>query len=309
MPVKILLQTPRDRAPQWQRALRAALPDATIAVWPEPMPEPDYVLVWKPPAEIFAHTRPKRAIFNLGAGVEVLLSVSGLPEAVPVIRLENAGMASQMAEYVTLAVLSAFREAREYAAQQRERRWQPRPPLVKDEFGVGILGLGLLGQAVARVLGTFSFPLSGWSATRKQISGIRAFAGTGELTDFLASARVLVCLLPSTPETRGLLDRAKLEHLPRGAHLINVARGNIVVEGDLLALLDEGHLAGATLDVFHEEPLPSGHPFWQHPKITLTPHTSAITVVEDSITQIAAKIGRLERGEAVTGIVDRVRGY
>jgi glyoxylate/hydroxypyruvate reductase A len=286
-----------------------ALPEALIAVWPDAMSGPDYALVWKPPAELFTRTRPQRAIFNLGAGVEALLSVPGLPEDVPVIRLENAGMASQMAEYVTLAVLSAFREAREYAAQQREGRWQPRPPLAKSEFGVGILGFGLLGQSVAHALGTFAFPLSGWSATHKRIPGVRTFAGPGELPPFLAAARVLVCLLPSTPDTRGLLDRANLGRLPRGAHLVNVARGNIVVEEDLVALLDDGHLAGATLDVFREEPLPSGHPFWHHRKITLTPHTSAITVVEDSIAQIAAKIARLERGESVTGIVDRARGY
>ena len=307
--MKILLQTPRDRAEQWQRALRAALPDATIAVWPDEMAEPDYALVWKPPAELFTRTRPKRAIFNLGAGVEALMAVPGLPEDVPVVRLENAGMASQMAEYVTLAVLAAFREAREYAAQQREARWQPRPPLAKHEFSVGILGFGLLGQEVAQAVATFAFPLSGWSATSKRIPGVRTFAGPGELPPFLASARVLVCLLPSTPETRGLLGRANLEQLPRGAHLVNVARGNIVVEGDLIALLDEGHLAGATLDVFHEEPLPASHPFWHHPKVTLTPHTSAITVIEDSITQIAGKIARLERGETVTGVVDRARGY
>jgi glyoxylate/hydroxypyruvate reductase A len=307
--VKILLQTPRDRSEQWQRALRAALPDAEIAVWPAAMEEPDYALVWKPPAEIFARTRPKRAIFNLGAGVEALLSVPGLPDDVPVIRLENAGMASQMAEYVTLAVLSAFREAREYAAQQRAGLWQPRPPLPKRDFGVGLLGFGVLGQAVARFLEIFEFPLSGWSATRKVFPGVTTFAGPRELAPFLASAHVLVCLLPSTPETRGLLDRTNLSRLPPGAHLVNVARGNIVVEPDLVALLDEGHLSGATLDVFHEEPLPAGHPFWHHPKVTLTPHTSAITVVDDSIAQIAAKIARLECGETVTGVVDRVRGY
>jgi glyoxylate/hydroxypyruvate reductase A len=307
--MKILLQTPRDRAEQWRRALRAAFPEATIAVWPEGMAEPDYALVWKPPAELFTRTRPQRAIFNLGAGVEALLSVPGLPKDVAVIRLETAGMAPQMAEYVTLAVLSAFREAREYAAQQRERLWRPRPPLEKREFGVGILGFGLLGQAVAQTLAGFAFPLSGWSATRKRVPGIDTFAGSDELPAFLATARVLVCLLPSTPDTRGLLNRATLGRLPRDAHLVNVARGSIVVEEDLVALLDEGHLAGATLDVFGEEPLPAGHPFWHHPKITVTPHTSAITVVQDSIAQIAAKIARLERGEMVTGIVDLVRGY
>ena len=164
-----------------------------------------------------------------------------------------------------------------------------RPRLPKSQFGVGILGFGVLGQAVAAALAPFAFLIRGWSAARKEVPGVESFAGLSELRAFLASSRVLVCLLPSTRETRDLLDKANLAHLPRGAHLVNVARGDIVVDEDLVALLDEGHLAGATLDVFREEPLPSTHPFWHHPKIALTPHTSAVTVIGDSVAQIAAK--------------------
>ena len=307
--MKIQLQAPRDEGAAWHKALVAALPAATIAAWPDTLPEPDYALVWKPPPELFVRVRPARAIFNLGAGVEVLLAMPSLPAGIPIVRLEDAGMAVQMAEYVTLAVLSAYRETAAYAAQQREGRWQPRPRIAKTEFGVGILGFGVLGQAVAADLARFGFPLSAWSTVRKDVSGVRSFAGQAELFAFLASARVLVCFLPSTRETRDLLDRATLSRLPRGAWLVNVARGPIVVDEDLIALLDEGHLAGATLDVFREEPLPPGHPFWHHPRITLTPHTSAVTQVEDSIAQVVSKIRRLERGEPVTGVVDRARGY
>ena len=303
------MQAPRDEGVTWGAALSAALPEAVVAVWPSVPSAIDYALVWKPPPELFARVRPSRAIFNLGAGVEALLGTAALPAGIPVIRLENAGMAVQMAEYVTLAVLRAFRESDAYAAQQREGRWQPRPRLAKSAFGVGILGFGVLGQAVAGMLAPFAFPLCAWSATRKELPGVRSFAGQAELHSFLAASRVLVCLLPSTPATRGLLDRANLSRLPRGAHVVNVARGEIVVDEDLVTLLDEGHLAGATLDVFRAEPLPPGHPFWHHPRIVLTPHTSAVTVVDDSIAQIAAKIRRLERGESVTGIVDRARGY
>jgi glyoxylate/hydroxypyruvate reductase A len=226
-----------------------------------------------------------------------------------VIRLEDAGMATQMAEYVTLAVLCSYRESAAYAEQQRERRWQPRPRLPKAQFGVGILGFGVLGQAVAAALMPFGFPLCGWSGARKEVSGVRSFAGRSELFDFLATARVLVCFLPSTPATRDLLDRSALSRLPRGAHVVNVARGGIVVDDDLIELLDDGHLASATLDVFRDEPLPGDHPFWHHPRITVTPHVSAVTVVEDSIAQVVDKMQRLERGEAVTGVVDRDRGY
>jgi glyoxylate/hydroxypyruvate reductase A len=307
--MRILVQAPRDEGATWGAALSAALPDAVVAVWPSVPSAIDYALVWKPPAELFARVRPEKAIFNLGAGVEVLLGTATLPEGIPVIRLENAGMAAQMAEYVTLAVLRAFRESDAYAAQQREARWQPRPRLAKSAFGVGILGFGVLGRAVAGAIAPFAFPLCAWSATRKELPGVQSFAGQAELHSFLAASRVLVCLLPSTPATRGLLDYANLSRLPRGAHVVNIARGDIVVDEDLVALLDGGHLAGATLDVFRAEPLPPGHPFWHHPRIILTPHTSAVTVVDDSIAQIAAKIRRLERGEPVTGIVDRARGY
>ena len=307
--MKILLATPRDRTETWRAALAAALPEATIALWPESPPEPEYVLVWKPPAEMFSRARPTKAIFNLGAGVNALLDVAGLPADIPVIRLEDAGMAAQMAEYVTLAVLRAYREADAYAAQQGKGHWQPRTRIAKAEFGVGILGFGVLGRPVAEALAPFGFPLSGWSRERKTVPSVKSFAGLAELPAFLGRARVLVCLLPVTSETRGLLDRANLARLPPGAHLVNIARGEIVVDDDLIALLDSGHLAGATLDVFREEPLPSDHPFWHHPRIKVTPHTSAVTMVDESIAQIVAKIRQLERGQTVTGIVDRTRGY
>ena len=285
------------------------MPEATITLWPEAPAEPDYALVWKPPAEVFARVRPKKAIFNLGAGVNALLDRPSLPADIPVIRLEDAGMALQMAEYVTLAVLRAYREADAYAAQQRRGLWQPRPRIAKAAFGVGILGFGVLGRAVAAALAPFGFPIAGWSRERKVASAVASFAGQAELSAFLARSSVLICLLPVTPETRGLLGRANLARLPAGAHLVNIARGEIVVDEDLVALLDAGHLAGATLDVFHEEPLPPGHPFWHHPQIVLTPHNSAVTLVDESIAQIATKIRQLERGESVTGVVDRARGY
>ena len=307
--VQILLQTPRDEGRAWLAALASALPDAAISVWPDAPVAPDYALVWKPPAELFARARPAKAIFNLGAGVEVLLAVPALPAGVPVIRLEDAGMAAQMGEYVTLAVLRAYRELDAYAAQQREGCWQPRPRIAKSAFGVGILGFGVLGRAVAEALAPFGFPLRAWSLSRKRSPGVESFAGRAELAPFLAASQMLVCLLPSTPQTRNLLDRATLGRLPPGAAFVNVARGDIVVEDDLVALLDEGHLAHATLDVFRTEPLPPGHPFWRHPRVTVTPHVSAVTLVEASVAQIAAKIRRLEQGLPVTGIVDRARGY
>jgi glyoxylate/hydroxypyruvate reductase A len=293
----------------WRDALAAALPEARIVLWPGQVAAPDYALVWKPPPELFAQVRPVKAICNIGAGVDALLAVPTLPADVPVLRLEDAGMAAQMAEYATLAVLAAYREQHAYALRQREGQWAPRSRIPKANFGVGILGFGLLGRAVAAALEPFGFPLAGWSRGRKAVPGVASFAGEGELSAFLARSRVLICLLPSTPDTRDLLDRERLAQLPAGAHVVNVARGDIVVDADLVALLDTGHLAGATLDVFSTEPLPPGHPFWHHPRIALTPHVSAVTSIDESVAQIAAKIRQLERGEPVTGVVDRARGY
>jgi glyoxylate/hydroxypyruvate reductase A len=305
----ILLQMPGRAVDAWRAALASALPEAEIAVWPDAQADPDYALVWRPPAELFTRCRPAKAIFNLGAGVDALLAVPTLPRDVPVVRLTDAGMAEQMAEYVTHAVLRAYRELDDYAAQQRERRWQPRPRRAKGEFGVGLMGFGVLGQAVAAALLPFGFPLASWSRARKSIGGVRSFAGGAELPQFLATARALVCALPSTPETAGLLDRRTLSQLPRGAHVVNIARGELVVDADLVALLDSGHLAGATLDVFRDEPLPPDHAFWHHPRVTVTPHVSAATLIPESVAQVARRIRGIERGEPASGVVDRDRGY
>jgi glyoxylate/hydroxypyruvate reductase A len=307
--MRILLQMPGREVGAWRAAIAQALPEAEIAVWPEVFGEPDYALVWRPPPELFARVRAPKAIFNLGAGVDALLAVPTLPPDVPVIRLTDAGMAEQMAEYVTLAVLRAYREMDAYAAQQKEGRWQPRPRIEKATFDVGLLGFGVLGRAIAAALAPFGFPRSCWSRERKAVDGVASFAGARELDHFLRQTRVLVCTLPSTPDTAGILNRRTLALLPRGAHVVNIARGDVLVDADLLALLDSGHLAGATLDVFREEPLPADHAFWHHPRVTVTPHISAVTLIPDSVEQVAAKIRRLEQGLAVDGSVDRACGY
>jgi glyoxylate/hydroxypyruvate reductase A len=305
----LVLATAGAAAPDWRAAFARVLPEARIHVWPDVPGEADFAAVWKPPEALFRRVRVRRAIANLGAGVDALLAVPTLPSGVPVLRLEDAGMAEQMAEYVALAVLAAFREQRAYGLQQRQRRWHARARADKRTFAVGLLGLGVLGQAVARPLAALGFPLLGWSRGAHAPAGIETFTGSAGLDALLARSRMLVCMLPLTGETRGLLDRARLSRLPRGAHVVNVARGPLVVEDDLLALLDSGHLASATLDVFVTEPLPASHRFWHHPAVTLTPHVSAATLIDASAAQVAAKFAAIVRGEAVTGIVDRARGY
>jgi len=206
--MRIQLQIRSDAAP-WRAALAAALPRAAITVWPEVDATPDYALVWRPPAEFFARVRPRRAIFNLGAGTDALLAMRGLPADTPLIRIEDGGMAEQMAEYVTLAVLRAYREADAYALQQREALWTPRHRPDKAAFAVGILGFGVLGAAVARALAGFRFPLRAWSRTPKRVDGVESFAGPEGLVGFLSGTRVLVCMLRSTSPRDPSAGRAR----------------------------------------------------------------------------------------------------
>ncbi|WP_374640278.1 2-hydroxyacid dehydrogenase [Hydrogenophaga sp.] len=296
------------KAEPWLQGLGQALPRATIEVWQPGAAPADYAVVWAPPQQFLDEQPGLRALFNIGAGVDALLKLR-LPAGAQVVRLDDAGMSVQMAEYVSHAVIRHFREFDGYEADMREGRWSFRKPRSRADFPVGVMGLGVLGARVAQALSVFEFPVHGWSRTPKVLEGVRTHHGDVGLQTFLSSCRVLVNLLPLTPDTRDILNRETLGRLLPGGYLVNVARGAHLVEEDLLALLDSGHLAGATLDVFRTEPLPPEHPFWRHPKLTLTPHTSARTLRDESIAQIAGKIRALEAGQPIAGLVDRVRGY
>ncbi|MBC7414941.1 MAG: glyoxylate/hydroxypyruvate reductase A [Herminiimonas sp.] len=295
----------------WLADLQAALPDASLRVWEEGDDAPaDYAIVWKPPAAMLAGRTDLKAVFNMGAGVDAILQLGdALPSSVPIVRLDDAGMGVQMAEYVTHAVLRYFRRFDQFEAQQRNGQWRFLKAFEKDKFAVGILGLGVLGSRIASGLAPFGFPLHGWSRTVKQLDGVTCHSGAAGLDAFLAASQVVVCILPLTDETVGILNRETLGKLPRGSYLINVARGAHLVEADLLALVQSGQIAAATLDVFQQEPLPPEHGFWQEPRITITPHIAAVTLRGDSVRQIAAKIKRLQQGLTVEGVVDRARGY
>ncbi len=306
--MRILFCCPGVPAEPWLKGLRAALPHAEVEAWQAGAPPADHAVVWAPPQAMLDEQPGLRALFNMGAGVDALMGLRLPPHAL-VVRLDDAGMSVQMAEFVCHAVIRQFRSLAAYDADQAEARWAFRKPLVRSRFTVGILGLGVLGERVAKALQSFEFPVQGWSRRAKSWPGMLCHTGAEGLQSLLASSRVLVNVLPLTDDTRNLLNHARLSQLPRGAHLINVARGEHVVDDDLLALLDMGHLGGATLDVFREEPLPASHRFWRHPLVTVSPHTAARTDRDASIAQIAHKIEALARGEAVAGVVDRVRGY
>lgn len=312
--MKIVFYSPGKKWQPWLDSLATNLPSAEIWAWSPQTADrqADYAVVWAPPAELFAQQRNLKAVFNIGAGADRVLripDVARLLKDVPVVRLNDAGMAVQMAEFVCHTLFRHTREFAAYEAHQRDKIWKTLPALDRAKWPVGVMGLGAIGTRVAEAVAGFDFPVHGWSRTPKQLAGVATYAGTEQLDLFLAATRVLVCVLPLTPATEGILNIGTLSKLQLNSILINVARGEHLVEGDLLALLASGHLAGATLDVFREEPLPPGHAFWAHPRITLTPHIAAITLVEESAAQIAQKIRALESGQSIDGVVERNRGY
>ena len=307
---RVAFCAPGAKPDAWLRELRRLLPNADVFAWNGGKEAAaDYALVWTPPDAFFAAQPKLKALFNLGAGVDGLLRSAALPSHVPVIRIEDAGMAPLMAEYVCQAAIRHARQLDRIEADTRKGIWNPGKPSERGDYPLGVMGLGAIGLLVAEALASFGFPVSGWSRTRHTHARIRCHAGDAGLDAFLRSTRILVCVLPLTPETENILDAATLNKLLPDAYLINVARGAHLVDDDLLALLDAGRLAGATLDVFREEPLPAAHRFWGHPKITLTPHCSALTQRDRTLAQIAQKIEALERGDAVTGVVELERGY
>ena len=312
--MEIIFYHPTFDTPYWITELGKKLPGAKIRAWQRGDNAPaDYALVWHPPVEML-QGRDLKAVFALGAGVDSILSkLKAHPEmlapSIPLYRLEDTGMGSQMQEYAVSQVLHWFRRFDDYRALQREGRWEPLPDYPHDTFTIGIMGAGVLGSKVAQSLLTWGFPVSCWSRSRKEWPQVKSFAGEGELADFLQHTRVLINLLPNTAETVGIINQSLLAQLPDNSYVLNLARGVHVVEDSLLEALESGKLKGAMLDVFSREPLPEASPLWHHPRVTITPHVAAVTRPQEAIAYISQSIRQLERGEKPGGQVDRERGY
>lgn len=308
---KIIVATADSSATRrWQTVMQAALPQYDVVAWEAGAPASGarYAIVWSPPDGVFQTEKQLEAVFNLGAGVDGILSLPSLPD-IPVFRLEDAGMAPQMAEYVIHSLASLSRGFDSYVRDQHQARWAPMPATPYEAWPVGIMGLGQLGAHVATVVAGLGYPVAGWARSPRKHEGVQVFHGSDQLKDFLARTRVLVNLLPLTPETTGIINAELLAGLRPDAVIINIARGGHVVDADLLAALDSGQVQKAVLDVFNQEPLPADHPYWSHPRVTVTPHIAAATLEADAATQISNRIRRLDQGEAAAGLVRRDTGY
>ena len=259
----------------------------------------------------FLKTLPNlKAVFSLGAGVDGFLRDPEFPKQLPLVRFVDPTLMHEMAQYVTMHLLIAHRSQRRFDEAQRQGKWdQAMLARPSRDTRVGVLGLGDIGSAIATSLLPFDFQISGWSRSRKNVPGVKSYAGAGELPAFLAQCDYCICVLPLTDDTRGIMNAKLFAQLPKGAWVINVARGGHLIEEDLIAALDSGHLGGAVLDVFQTEPLPAESPIWRHPKITLTPHIAGITDPKAALAYVADCVTRCETGKPLDHVIDFSKGY
>ncbi len=303
-------------AERWQQRLAGRLPHTPVCIWPDPNTPVDqikYAGTWRPEPGVLSTFPNLEIIFNLGAGVDGLMGEADLPN-VPIVRVVADDLTNRMKEYVLLHVLGYHRRSAFWAQAQQRQEWAAEHQWSSSALHIGIMGFGTLGQAAALALIDLGFGVSGWSRTPKTFAGARCFAGPEALPAFLAETNILVALLPATPETDGILNYKLFSQLSRGGPLggpilINAGRGALQDEDDILTALDDGTLVGATLDVFREEPLAQGHPFWTHPKVTITPHNAADCDPDAISDYIAAQISSFEAGRGLANLVDRSRGY
>ncbi len=306
----LIIAPDRDLSP-WESALQVCAPELEVQIWPQTASttEVTFALCWRQPADIWQQLPNLRCISSLGAGVDHLLQDPELPTDIPIVRLIDPLLAQSMFEYICAAAMGILRDFDIYLAQQSAACWRPQNLTVSQHYTVGIMGLGQLGAYTAERLAQIGFNVVGWSRSQKQLAGVETYAGNAQLPEFLRRANILVCLLPLTEQTRDILNRDFFEQLPRQAYLINVARGEHLVEADLLTAIDTGQIRGACLDVFRQEPLPPDHPFWRHPQIRVTPHCSSITNPASVAPQIVENYRRSQAGQPLLNQVSRSRGY
>jgi glyoxylate/hydroxypyruvate reductase A len=295
----------------WKEALKKSAPEIPIYSYLEDHPRENIkmVLVWKHPTGAIKEYPNLECIASTGAGVDFLFEDKDLPTNVPITRVVDENLAKDMSEHVIALIFSHLKNLNQYKVDQFNKVWKPFDYHRIEDLTIGIMGLGALGKVLAEDLLRFGFKVQGWSGTRKNLSGIKTFAGGKAQTAFLNSTQILVCLLPLTKETSGILNKDLFLQLPKGAHIINVARGGHLVDKDLLEMLDNDHLSGASLDVYHQEPLSTNHPFWEHPKVHMTPHYASVSDTNSVVPQILENYRRLGSGQKLLNLVSIAKGY
>ncbi|WP_339499157.1 glyoxylate/hydroxypyruvate reductase A [Pseudomonas silesiensis] len=298
------------RGEHWKRLFAEHAPDIEWRAWPDIGDPQDirYLAAWQAPDDLETALPNLEVLFALSAGVDQL-DLAKLPTNLPVVRLLDPGITRGMCEYATFAVLSLHRDMLRYRQQQMARCWQAHLLQPAAKRRVGVMGLGTQAQQILATLQPFGFALSGWARSEHQIEGVDCFAGAGQLPAFLGQCDIVLCVLPLTEQTKGILNRELFQHLPKGAALVNMGRGGHLIEEDLLEALASGQLSAAVLDVLQQEPAAPDHPFWQHPQILLTPHIAAMTQPESAFSVLLENIRRHQRGESMLGQVDRERSY
>jgi glyoxylate/hydroxypyruvate reductase A len=294
----------------WHEVFRSELPEASFRVWPQigAGEEVEYLIAWIAPPDLENVLPNLKVLFSIGAGIDQL-NLDAIPPHVKIVRMLDPDLARGMVEYATFGVLALHRDVPHYVSDQQAGRWSYRPRQQAAERRVGIMGLGVLGCAVAESLKSFGFPLRGWSASPKAIEGMETFSGPEQFGAFLSACDILVCLLPLTDETRGILCRATFEQLPMGARLLNVARGGHLVEDDLISALASGRIDCAVLDVLQTEPPVADHPLLRHPRVMVTPHIASATLPRAAAQRVCRLIARHRAGLPMEGMIDRRRGY
>lgn len=308
--MSILYRSDAPRAAAWAKYFAEHAPDLEFRVWPDAgdLREVEYLIAWQVPADFVAQMPNLKVLFSSGAGIDHV-DLSALPAHVPLVRMVEPGIINGMVEYVSLAVLALHRDFFDYATQKSARSWNPLEVLPASARTIGVMGMGSLGCAVLERLASYGFRLRGWNRSPRPMQGVETFAGGDQLKPFLAGCDVLICLLPLTSATQGILDCEVFAALPAGAALVNVGRGQHLVDADLLAALDSGQLSRAILDVTEPEPLPPEHPFWTHPRVFVTPHVASMTQPETAAPILLENIRRHQRGEPLAHVIDRSRGY
>ncbi len=300
-----------DKIELWKKAIKSVDPGIKVFSYLEPhnKEEVEVALVWKHPKGTLSPYPNLKYIASSGAGVDFIFEDETTPEKLPITRVVDTMLASDMSEYVIAAIFSYLKHLNIYKTDQFHRIWKPRPYHRISDFTVGIMGLGALGTVLAKDLIRFGFKTQGWANSQKELQGVKTFHGKNEFDVFLSTSQILVCLLPLTVETTGILNATLFHRLPKGAYVINAARGGHLVDLDLIEYIESGHISGATLDVFHEEPLPTSHPFWESEKINMTPHYASVSDTDSVVPQILANYRRMKKGQPLLNLVSEIKGY